>query len=315
MAALVTADATGASDAADAAGNPFLLFFVRLLPTAITAFLLSASTCVALDPKLESSLAYYRDKYPLQDPVQELVDDKGQVPPEFKDAATLNAQLSGVRNFRYVLNGLLYRGGKINPKGNEYPMSTVGLNNICEQGFARAIYLYSKHMYVGPPAQCTPAGTTNSEQEPFGYKSLPPLSSDNNVVAILSTIREAIDGPDHRPIYVHCYNGWHASGYISALALRQFCGFSPQQAIAYWDINTDGVCTGGYNWVRKKIASFSPSDKLKINEEQRKAVCPTATFLLDPHSPTALSIEGSGTIFRVNEGKYCGKSWNNAKVR
>jgi hypothetical protein len=77
---------------------------------------------------------------------------------------------------------------------------------------------------------------------------------------------------------------------------------------------SDGVCTNGYNWVRKKIAAFSPK-KLPISDEQRKAVCPTATFLLDRNSPTALSIERSGTIFRVNEAKYCRKHWNNAKVR
>jgi hypothetical protein len=36
-----------------------------------------------------------------------------------------------------------------------------------------------------------------------------------------------------------CWNGWHASGYISALSLRQFCGVSKSNAVAYWIRNTD----------------------------------------------------------------------------
>ena len=38
---------------------------------------------------------------------------------------------------------------------------------------------------------------------------------------------------------MHCWNGWHASGYISALSLRQFCGVSGSDAVAYWIRNTD----------------------------------------------------------------------------
>ena len=45
------------------------------------------------------------------------------------------------------------------------------------------------------------------------------------------------------PVYLHCWNGWHASGYISALILKQFCGMSDIEATAYWDLGTDGANT------------------------------------------------------------------------
>jgi hypothetical protein len=39
---------------------------------------------------------------------------------------------------------------------------------------------------------------------------------------LLETIFAAIKDSEMGPIYMHCWNGWHASGYISALSLRQF---------------------------------------------------------------------------------------------
>ena len=312
-------------------------------PTAIAALLLSASTCLAVDSSLKLSLAKYRSKYPLQNPNEILIDDSGVVPKTVTgvvDKATLASDLKGVKNFRYVLNGILYRGGKISPADkerippkskpdNHHPMSRDGLQKLCQQGFSEAIYLYQDDKRVETPDKvtCTPPGS--EKEKTLVYKNLPPLISNpktadkavENTKAILADIRQALLDDEHKPVYVHCWNGLHASGFISAVALRQFCNFSKDAAIAYWDINTGGVCVGkglgklgdhvgNYDAVRRQIESFVPSDDLAISDDIRKAACPTITYQRDntPNKHPWLDQTPNGPIFKVNEHLYCSRS-------
>ena len=60
---------------------------------------------------------------------------------------------------------------------------------------------------------------------------------------------------------MHCEStSRHASGYISALILRQFCGFTAQEAINYWDLGTEHrggwfaeILLDGAQWVLEGI--------------------------------------------------------------
>jgi protein tyrosine/serine phosphatase len=98
------------------------------------------------------------------------------------------------------------------------------------------------------------------------YIQISPLASEANVDAILNKIHETIQDYQHGPIYLHCWNGWHASGYISALALKQFCGTTDEAAVQYWDKNTDG---------QNKIRAFIPRQKFNISSDIQKNICPT----------------------------------------
>ncbi|MFN3454216.1 MAG: hypothetical protein ACK41T_04595 [Pseudobdellovibrio sp.] len=64
---------------------------------------------------------------------------------------------------------------------------------------------------------------------------------------------------------MHCWNGWHASELVSALSLRQFCGMSALDALAYWNANADGN-TQGYDGIKKRILNFKPLTQFQITE-------------------------------------------------
>jgi hypothetical protein len=60
---------------------------------------------------------------------------------------------------------------------------------------------------------------------------------------------------------------------VAAIALRQFCGWSADAAIAYWTRNTDGNATG-FGQVVERIKDFTPISKLSISDGERILVCP-----------------------------------------
>jgi hypothetical protein len=220
-------------------------------------------------PNLEDSLKHYQSVFPLPDPYTKLVDNAGKGP----------ADLQGLRNFRAVLSGLVYRGGKLNPEGNRYPLTSGALNNLCRAGFDQAVYLYASNMNQKILQQS--CGISPAESSITYYRS-PPIGSASNVRMILELIHEKIIGSDHKPIYLHCWNGWHASGYISALVLRQFCDVPSEQAVAYWNYNTDHVCKGAtYDQVREAIGTFKPYPDLKIVDELKPLLCPQLSIQVD----------------------------------
>ena len=75
------------------------------------------------------------------------------------------------------------------------------------------------------------------------------------------------------PVYLHCWNGWHQSGFVSAVLLKQFCGFSTETALHYWEDCADNW-TRGYDRIRNAIRDFEPVDKYNIPIEIKEAICP-----------------------------------------
>jgi outer membrane protein OmpA-like peptidoglycan-associated protein len=91
------------------------------------------------------------------------------------------------------------------------------------------------------------------------------------------------------PVYLHCWNGWHASGYISAVILKQFCGYSDWDAVNYWDLGTDGANTSPrYQHQRERIKDFKPYEEFKISDSLKSCLCPPMPKNIDS---TQLHIE------------------------
>lgn len=215
--------------------------------------------------------AVHRQRYAPKDAAAKLVDNRGN---GFE-------KLYGVRNFRAVLNGIYYRGGANNAyhrtdkRGNENPLPNDGLQNLCEEGFGTAVYLYATNYGTAPKSvRCRAFDGTENTLE---YKQISVLSGNSQVKQILSVIYDHIRNPRLGPVYMHCWNGWHASGFAGAAALRQFCGFTTEQAVSYWNKNIDGVEIG--EGVRNKIRAFAPFGEFQLTAAEKKAFCPDPSSL------------------------------------
>lgn len=218
----------------------------------------------------EKIWTYYQNRYPLKDPYAKLVDNHGKGV----------ANLYGVRNFRSVLNGVVYRGGANNlynkngKRPNHNPLPEEGLQNLCTEGFGTAIYLYSTNFKKAPgEVHCE---SVLKRPQTLQYVQKTPHLYQKDVRHILNLVHTKLTtDKDPSPIYLHCWNGWHASGLMSALVLRQFCDYSAAKAVKYWDRNTDGVNKNPrYERFRAKIRSFQPDPNLKIDAEIKSRVCP-----------------------------------------
>lgn len=215
---------------------------------------------------LKNQVDFYKQRYNLKDPYTKLVSNTGNG----------DDNLYGVRNFRVVLHGIYYRGGannvfnKYGVRGNSNPLPDVGLKNLCEEGFSEADYLYPTNYASAPHSvHCT---NVQRQDVDFKYLQVTSLTSGNER-KILTQVWNHIKGKIPGPMYAHCWNGWHASGYAAAITLKQFCGWSADQADAYWVKNTDGVSIG-YDSVRKKVRDFQPFTDLKITAEEKNLICP-----------------------------------------
>ena len=162
------------------------------------------------------------------------------------------------------------------------PLSQHALTNLCQEGFGTAIYLYETgYSTSNASVRCKPlSGVSNSagNGNELAYVDKPISNSkiaNLNLNDILRLIHQRIVSPnDHRPVYMHCWNGWHASGYASAIVLRQFCGWSGAQALEYWKCATDRN-DYGYSQLRDDILNFKPMSSLKITGSVSREICPT----------------------------------------
>ena len=215
------------------------------------------------------SIQFYNLRYGLRDLFAKLVNDNGNG----------HEDLYGVRNFRMVLTGVAYRGGANNlynrngKRANSNPLPTIGLQNLCEEGFDQAVYLYSTNYSTAPhTVSCrTRTGASNT----LTYFQYSPLLSLKAAHSILELIHAKLtNAANSHPIYMHCWNGWHASGYVSALTLRQFCGMSADKAVDYWNRNTDGNSSGAsYDKVRQMIRNYQIDPALSIPPSVKADVC------------------------------------------
>jgi hypothetical protein len=220
---------------------------------------------------LPSYIPFYQKRYSFNDIFTKLVDNRGE---GFKD-------LYGVRNFRSVLNGVLYRGGANNAfnknkvRDNRNPLPAEGLTNLCKEGFRNIYYMYTTNYDKKlTPVKCKTERGPNQNLE-IGMNYLQKGPWDRKAQhELLKVVFDSIMNPEGGPVYLHCWNGWHASGLISSFALRQFCGFDGYQAVKYWDSNTDGNNKGkAYDSYRNQIRNFLPFDDLKISAEIKKQIC------------------------------------------
>ena len=207
----------------------------------------------------------WKNHYKKYEPFSKVTDNRGN---GYED-------LYGTRNFRVVLHGVYYRGGannkyhRTNPRSNMNPLPNDGLKNLCEEGFSTAIYYYSEN-YSKAPKQVVCG--TGEDKNTLSYKQKNALTVANQP-AILQLIHDRIKGKLSGPIYGHCWNGWHASGVIAAISLRQFCGWTSSEARAYWRKNTDGNLDG-YSKVEAMVVNFKPIEALKISAAEQAAICP-----------------------------------------
>lgn len=244
----------------------------RVLFFALLYFLLPLITIAsgAESGKLSSVPGYLqRQRYALANASVKLIDNSG----EGYDA------LYGLRNMRSVLNGVYYRGGANNinnkhkKRSNMNPLPDEGLLHLCQEGFTDAVYLYSTRFGTAP--QRVRCRTFEGAENTLTYTQVSPLAFQKaDLDKLHSLIFEHLRNARLGPIYAHCWNGWHASGYVAATTLRQFCGFSEEQAVQYWNLNADGNNGASYNGIRNKIREFRPNPDLSLTEEEKSILCP-----------------------------------------
>ena len=210
-----------------------------------------------------------KDMFGLDSVQTKLVNNKG-IGPE---------HLLGVRNMRVVLHGVLYRGGSNNfyrreaePKTyNSHPLPPWGINNLRQAGFGGAIYLYSKYFEEDYPEPVLDSLFDLG----FNYSCQPDLNREV-VFSFFEEINALIQSEKKEPLYIHCWNGWHQSGMLSAFTLMQFCGLNNQQALKYWEQNTDGAFKG-YPHVKSEILQFKPFSEFNTDSATRARICPCMT--------------------------------------
>lgn len=246
--------------------NKILRHFIKLEMKKILLYLLLLlcfEYCEILCQDNYNKFKYYKDKYKV-----DCVSDK--ITNNFGDGFD---SLYGTRNMRTILFGVAYRGGannfhhKTNKRDNHNPLPEDGLVNLCNQGFSSAVYLYStnfsesKKLFVNKKTNDTLHYIQNSGND------------RNNMKKLMIMIVDVINNPQKGPIYLHCWNGWHQSGYVSAAILIQFCKYSNDEAYQYWINNTDKV-NKGYENVKSKVKSFKPFDDITIDDSIRQEICP-----------------------------------------
>lgn len=212
-------------------------------------------------------LDWYKQRYDLENVDELLTNNRGD---GYDD-------LYGTRNMRMVLDGLVYRGGannyyhKTKKRDNRNPLPDDGLENLCQEGFGTAIYLYTTNYNTAPKVtRCASERKPNNE---LHYLNLQPRKPEQ-AKEMLRLVYENIQDYRHGPMYLHCWNGWHASGQIAAFVLRQFCGWGGDEAVEYWKRNAVNGDSGNYKSIRRSIREFQPYPEYAISNAQAQAICP-----------------------------------------
>lgn len=177
---------------------------------------------------------------------------------------------------RPVLKGALFRSGT---------PSDEALGYLCENNWKRVYSLYGEHTTQEGPRNvnmlrhgrdtrtCTPPGAAEGKGSPrsIEWRSAP-SSRMRNLPMIFKDILDTIRNPQHGPVLVHCWNGLHYAGMVSALALRQFCGLTAEQSEAYWRANANRGAN--YPLIIANLYQFKPVEGLTLTPEEQAAVCP-----------------------------------------
>lgn len=223
---------------------------------------------ISLESNQLLSPEYFIERYDSPDLLHKITDNRG----DGFDS------LYGTRNLRTILHGVAYRGGannyfhKTDKRHNHNPLPDDGIRNLCSEGFSASIYLYRQNFENAPARDtcgCIDGGWNEHKYFQYDY------NDQNHIYEMLKLVHKSATNDSIGPIYLHCWNGWHASGLLSALCLRQFCGFDKWEAINYWDLGTDGANNSPrYQTIREIIKNFEPYPDLIITDELGNTICP-----------------------------------------
>ena len=210
----------------------------------------------------KDQIQFYRNLFDLECAEEKATDNRGNG----------NLDLYGTRNFRTILHGVAYRGGgnnyyhNQNKRGNKNPLPNDGLKNLADLKFDAAVYLYTTNFETAPSTMRGSDGHTLSYFQNSG-------NAEEDMRSLLDMTYASIMNPDQGPLYLHCWNGWHQSGYVSAVLLRQFCGLDAEEGVQYWSNNTD-TYNNGYSRIKEAIRAFEPYEDLLVSSEVQRAICP-----------------------------------------
>jgi outer membrane protein OmpA-like peptidoglycan-associated protein len=211
---------------------------------------------------------FYKKRYNEEDLLFKIVDNYGN---KFD-------KLYGTRNVRPILHGIAYRGGgnnyfhKTAKRKNQNALPDDGITNLCQEGFSKSVYLYQAKFndsYNEVTCNCIDGDKNNMEYLQLDY------FDEKHIYQMLKMVHESATKPETGPVYLHCWNGWHASGFISAIILKQFCGYNSIDAVKYWDLGTDGANSSPhYQTIRKQIRDFVPYPEFNITDALGNKICP-----------------------------------------
>jgi hypothetical protein len=165
----------------------------------------------------------------------------------------------GLDNFKIVMPGVLYRGGS---SGDKLPLASSSLQALCNDGFSTAVYVYSRGESKKSQSIICQKGQMDYVQHSWDNPT-----EVHKIHKILYQIITAHKGP----MYVHCWYGMHASGYVAATALIQFCGLSNSQAINYWKSHVPVKIQ--YKKVQDMIRGFKPDPAFKLSPIEQAHHC------------------------------------------
>lgn len=175
---------------------------------------------------------------------------------------TIQPGVRGTRKLMTVLPGVLYRGGG---PGGMRPLPHDSLVSLCEAGFSLAVYAYKTGWEGETSVRCTDKLTGRPNRLDY-------VAGDGTTAGFkpvfLAKVRAVAMDPSRGPVFVHCWNGDHASGELAAIALRQFCGLSGSEASEYWLRHA-----GGFSLI-SRIAKFRPIPSLSVPSSIQSAICP-----------------------------------------
>jgi Transposase domain (DUF772) len=123
---------------------------------------------------------------------------------------------------------------------------------------------------------CRRSGTVHAELQagrtPAGWKQKPPRCAlDQEAWPQLLRLQEPCERGRQAQADPALYGDRCV---ISALSLRQFCGVSGSDAVAYWIRNTDNNDGPEYDDHKRKIAAFVPYADLTIDTTTQRKICP-----------------------------------------
>lgn len=171
---------------------------------------------------------------------------------------SVGSSFHGVRDFREVLPGVLYRGGANNGRS---PLNSNQLRALCESGMGSSVYLYNSG-FAG-------ASNTSCAQGSMSYQYT--NYQGQGLRTIHRMIHQTIK-TNGKPVFVHCWYGIHATGLVAATALMQFCDINSSQAVEYWKV---GIAPSlQYPHVIEAIRNFRPDPNLRLSAQEQRNLCP-----------------------------------------